>query len=426
MKVYLTLMLVAAVMTFVATPVMRALAHRVGAVTAVRDRDVHKIPTARLGGVAIFLGIGAAISLASAIPFLQPVYEVSGAAWAVLGGAALVCLLGVLDDIYDLDWMAKLAGQLFAAWIMAWGGIQLVTIPIAGVTIASSPISLAVTMLAVVVAINAVNFVDGLDGLAAGMIAIGGSAFFLYTYVLTRDASPGDYSNLATLILAALVGACLGFLPHNVHRARIFMGDSGSMVLGLTMAAAAIVVTGQIDPAIVGQRERIPAFVPIVLPIMVVAVPLLDMFLAVVRRTLRGESPWKPDAHHLHHRLLRFGHSHRWAVAVLYLWTAVFSYGTVALVFMRGRYALALMGIGALIAAAVTFSPKFRGLLVWAASAARRVADRMRGGEGDDAVAQGDGDAGGGAALEGGAEPSGEPAPRAQRKAAASAKRSHK
>lgn len=360
MKVYLTLALVAAIVTFVATPVMRTLAQRVGAVTAVRERDVHTVPTARLGGVAIFLGIAAAIALASAIPFVQPVFQVSGAAWAVIGGAALVCLLGVLDDVYDLDWMAKLAGQVFAAWIMAWGGIQLVTIPIAGVTIASSPISLAVTMIAVVVAINAVNFVDGLDGLAAGMIAIGGTAFFLYTYVLTRDASPGDYSNLASLILAALVGACVGFLPHNVHPARIFMGDSGSMVLGLTIAAAAIVVTGQIDPSVVGQRERIPAFVPIVLPIMVVAVPLIDMVLAVVRRTLRGESPWSPDSHHLHHKLLRFGHSHRWAVAVLYVWTAVLSFGTVALVFMRGRYAVALMALGMLVAAAVTFSPRFR------------------------------------------------------------------
>src|SRR5690606_33375260 len=152
--------------------------------------------------------------------------------------------------IYDLDWMAKLAGQVFAAWVMAWGGVQLVTIPIAGLTIASAPVSLAVTMVAVVVAINAVNFVDGLDGLAAGMIGIGGLAFLVYTYVIARDASPGDYSSLASLILAGLVGACLGFLPHNAHPARIFMGDSGSMVLGLTIAAAAIVVTGQIDPEV--------------------------------------------------------------------------------------------------------------------------------------------------------------------------------
>ncbi len=144
--------------------------------------------------------------------------------------------------------MAKLAGQVLAALVMAWGGVQLVTVPIAGVTIGSSYVSLVATVVVVVIAINAVNFVDGLDGLAAGMVAIGGLAFFTYTYVLARSASPGDYSSLATLILAVLVGACIGFLPHNVHPARIFMGDSGSMVLGLTIAAAAIIVTGQIDP----------------------------------------------------------------------------------------------------------------------------------------------------------------------------------
>ncbi len=382
MKVYLTLLVVAALVTYVATPAMRHLAYRIGAVTAVRERDVHTIPTARLGGVAIYLGLVAAIVTASRIPFLGRVFEVSGAAWAVLGGAGLVCLLGVIDDIYDLDWMAKLAGQVFAAWILAWGGVQLVTVPIAGVTIASSPLSLAATMLSVVIAINAVNFVDGLDGLAAGMIAIGGSALFLYTYVLARDASPGDYSSLATLVLAGLVGACLGFLPHNVHPARIFMGDSGAMVLGLTMAAAAIIVTGQVDPVIVSQGEYvpyIPAFVPIVLPIMVVAVPLLDMVLAVIRRMIRGDNPWAADAHHLHHRLLRFGHSHRWAVAVLYIWTTVLSYGTVSLVFMRGRYAVLATGLGVIVAATITFSPKFRDALVRSLrSAGSRVLAQVR------------------------------------------------
>ena len=363
MTVYLTLLVIAALVTYVATPVMRHLAYRVGAVTTARERDVHTVPTARLGGVAIYLGLVAAVVAASRIPFLGRVFEVSGAAWAVLGGAGLVCLLGVIDDIYDLDWMAKLAGQVFAAWILAWGGVQLVTVPIGGVTIASSPLSLAATMLSVVIAINAVNFVDGLDGLAAGMIAIGGSALFVYTYVLARDASPGDYSSLATLVLAALVGACLGFLPHNAHPARIFMGDSGAMVLGLTMAAASIIVTGQIDLGIVSRRESIPAIVPIILPIMVVFVPLADMALAVIRRTLRGESPWAADAHHLHHRLLRFGHSHRWAVAVLYIWTAVLSFGTVSLVFMGVREALILLGSGIVIAALITFSPKFRDAL---------------------------------------------------------------
>lgn len=367
MKVYLILMAISALLAYVATPAMRRLAFRSGAVTAVRARDVHTSPTPRLGGVAIFVGIASGIVFASAVPFLDPVFTANRTAWAVLAGAALVCALGIADDIWDLDWMAKLAGQVLAALVMAWGGVQLVTVPIAGVTIGSSYVSLIVTVVVVVIAINAVNFVDGLDGLAAGMVAIGGLAFFTYTYVLARSASPGDYSSLATLIIAVLVGACIGFLPHNVHPARIFMGDSGSMVLGLTIAAAAIIVTGQIDPGVVSERERIPAFIPIVLPLMVVAIPLIDMMLAVIRRTLRGQSPFAPDAHHLHHVLLRRGHTHRWAVGVMYLWTFVLSFGTVSIVFLPGWAAALLIALGIAAACLVTFSGGTRRALtaVW-------------------------------------------------------------
>lgn len=364
MKVYLTLLIVAALMTYVATPAMRHLAIRLGAVTAVRARDVHSVPTARLGGVAIFLGLAAGLLVASTIPFLDGVYENSHGAWAVLGASALLCAIGVADDVWDLDWMAKLAGQILAALLLAFGGVQLVTLPIAGRTIGDSYLSLIATVVVVVVAINAVNFVDGLDGLAAGIVAIGGLAFMIYSYVLARGASPGDYSSLATVITATMVGACVGFLPHNVHPARIFMGDSGSMVLGLIFAAATITVTGQIDPQVVSQREQLPAFLPIVLPLAVVAIPLIDMALAFVRRLGRGQSPFKPDAHHLHHRLLRFGHSHRWAVGVLWLWTFVLAFAAVSMVFLTLREGLALLACGLVVATGITFSPAVRRLLL--------------------------------------------------------------
>lgn len=363
MKVYLTLLVISALVTFVTTPVMRNLAFRWGAVTAVRDRDVHTTPTPRLGGVAIYLGLVVGMAIASTVPFLEGVFETSNAAWAVLAGAGLVCILGVVDDIWDLDWMAKLAGQMLGALLMAWGGVQLVAVPLGGLTIGSSYLSLIATVLVSVVAMNAVNFVDGLDGLAAGVVALGGMAFMTYTYILARGASPGDYSSLATLILAVMVGACIGFLPHNLHPARIFMGDSGSMVLGVTFAAAALIVTGQIDPSVVNQRESIPAFIPIALPIAVVAVPLIDMTLAFFRRLRRGQSPFKADSHHLHHLLIRHGHSHRWAVSVMWVWTAVMSFGTVSLVFMPLKYAGALIAVALLLAAALTFSPGFRRAL---------------------------------------------------------------
>ncbi|MCB2411773.1 undecaprenyl/decaprenyl-phosphate alpha-N-acetylglucosaminyl 1-phosphate transferase [Demequina sp. TTPB684] len=360
MKVYLTLLVVSALVTYVATPAMRHLAIRLGAVTAVRARDVHLVPTARLGGVAIYLGLAAGLLLASTIPFLSGVFAASNSAWAVMAGAGLVCAVGVVDDVWDLDWMAKLAGQILAALLMAWGGVQLVALPIGGRTIGDSYLSLIATVVIVVVAINAVNFVDGLDGLAAGLVAIGGMAFMVYTYALARDASPGDYSSLATVLAAVMVGACLGFLPHNVHPARIFMGDSGSMVLGLAFAAAAITVTGQIDPQVVSQRATIPAFLPMLLPLAVVAIPLLDMGLAFLRRLGKGKSPFQPDAHHLHHRLLKFGHSHRWAVAVLWLWTFVVSFSAASVVLVRLRYAALMAVLGLIVAAGITFSPGLR------------------------------------------------------------------
>ena len=266
--------------------------------------------------------------------------------------------LGVADDIWDLDWVTKLVGQVVAAGLMAWiGGVQLFAVPIAGLTIGSSRLSLVATIAVVVVAANAVNFVDGLDGLAAGLIAIGGSGFFVYTYLLARDASPSDYSNVATVVVAVLVGACLGFLPHNFHPARIFMGDSGSMLIGLVMAAAGIVVTGQFDPAVVSERQQFPAFLPIILPVAVLLLPLLDMALAVVRRMAKGHSPFKPDRLHLHHRLLHLGHSHRRAVAIKYLWTVVFTFGAAALAVWSSERVRTVTGIGAVVALGLTLGP---------------------------------------------------------------------
>lgn len=358
MRVYLLTMLVAAAVTYLTTPLARWLALRSGAITAVRDRDVHAIPTPRMGGVAMLLGMAVAMVLASRMPFLEGVFTTSDQAWGILGGATLVALLGAADDIWDLDWFTKLAGQVLAAGFMAWqGGVQLYALPIAGRTIYSSTLSLVATVLVVVVAINAVNFVDGLDGLAAGVIAIGGAGFFVYTYLLTQVASSEDYSNIASLVTAVLVGACLGFLPHNFHPARIFMGDSGAMVIGLTIAGAGIVVTGQIDPLPVTERQAFPAFLPIVLPIAVLVLPLLDMGLAVIRRVGAGRSPFHPDRRHLHHQLLRLGHTHRRAVVIMYLWTALFAFGTAALVRWSTTTTLWLLGVGSVVALLLTLGP---------------------------------------------------------------------
>lgn len=357
MRVYLLAMLVAAAVTYLTTPLARWLALRTGAITAVRDRDVHATPIPRLGGVAMLLGMAVAMVLAAQMPFLEGVF-VAPTAWAILGAATLVGLLGAADDIWELDWVTKLTGQVLAAGLLVWlGDVQLYALPIAGRTIGSSNLSLAATVLTVVVAINAVNFVDGLDGLAAGLIAIGGTGFFIYTYLLTQQTSATDYSNVASLVLAVLIGACLGFLPHNFHPARVFMGDSGSMVIGLTIAAAAIVVTGQFDSGTVTTRQQFPAFLPIVLPVAVLVLPLLDMGLAVIRRLGAGKSPFHPDRHHLHHRLLQLGHSHRRAVVIMYLWTALFALGAAALAVWPTDRVVTVVALGAVIAVLLTLGP---------------------------------------------------------------------
>ena len=347
MKVYLLVMAIAAATTYVAVPIIRHVALVGNALTPVRARDVHSTPIPRLGGVAMFFGLFSAISVASTIPYLSDVIDSS--AWAVVLGAGLVCLLGVVDDLWELDWMTKLAGQILAAGVMAWQGVQLLTFPVAGLTIGSSRLSLISTVIVVVAAINAVNFVDGLDGLAAGIIGIGSTAFFLYTYVLTRATSPGSYSSLAATIVAALIGVCVGFLPHNFNPATIFMGDSGAMQLGLVSAAS-----GQTDPGSFDGSRALPAFMPILLPLAVLLLPLTDMIMAIVRRTRKGLSPTHPDRMHMHHRLLAAGHSHRRAVLVMYLWAAVASFPVAAMAFFPLSWVLAGLAIAVLFAFVVT------------------------------------------------------------------------
>lgn len=351
MKVYLLILLVAAAITYVSVPVVRHIALVTHTLTPVRSRDVHKVPVPRLGGVAMYVGMVAAIAVASHIPYLEGVFE-GGSAWGVVTSGGLLCALGVVDDLFDLEWWAKLAGQALAASILAWQGVQLVSFPIAGLTIGSSGFSMVMTIFVVLTAINAVNFVDGLDGLAAGTVAIGAMAFFGYTYVLTRNTSPDSYASLAATLGAALIGICLGFLPHNFNPATIFMGDCGSMLLGLMSAATAIVVTGQIDPISISYGRALPAFLPVLLPLAMMLLPLTDMMLAVVRRVSAGKSPFHPDRMHIHHRLLSAGLTHRRVVLVMYMWTAAVAFPLAAWAFIDTRQAILALGLS-LIAAFV-------------------------------------------------------------------------
>ena len=355
MRVYLFIALVAACATYLFTPIVRHLAIRLGAVGEVRKRDVHTIPTPRMGGLAMLCGFLTAMLFASRLDFLQGVFRQNHQAWIVMAGAILICLLGIADDVWDLDWMLKLAGQLLIAVFVAWGGLQIIALPIGSLVTASPTISIAITALLIVVSINAVNFVDGLDGLAAGIVAIGGIAFGIYSYILART-SP-SYASMATLLDIAMVGICVGFLLHNWHPAKLFMGDSGSMLLGYLITCASIVMTGRLDPATVSTSIYLPAFMPVLLPILVLFLPVLDMMMAIVRRLRKGQSPMHPDRMHLHHRMLRIGHSVRGAVLILWGWAALIAFGSIMLLFFTPWHVFIVFAVAAVILTIATMAP---------------------------------------------------------------------
>lgn len=328
----------------------------------IRDRDVHKRPTPRLGGVAMFLGIVATFVVASQLDQFHLVFAKPGPILAILGAAFIIVLIGVADDLWDLDWTTKLAGQIIAAGLLAWQGVQLTNLPIpGGVVVLSSYSGLIISVLAIVLVMNAVNFIDGLDGLVAGVVIIASSVFFLYSYILANQIAQTEYFNLASLITAVLIGACVGFLPLNWHPAKLFMGDAGSMLVGLLMATSAISVTGQVDVTRVEfARQLVPAFIPILLPFAILVVPLLDFCLAVLRRLRAGKSPFSADRKHLHHRLLDMGHSDVHAVLIFYAWTTVVAVGSLMFLFVPTIWALVFVAIGLVICGIVTLAPLTR------------------------------------------------------------------
>ncbi|KOG91947.1 transferase, partial [Streptomyces varsoviensis] len=340
MREYLLTLCVTAAVTYLLTGPVRKFAMMAGAVPEIRARDVHREPTPRLGGIAMFGGLCAGLLVAAHLQNLKGVFELSNEPRALLSGAGLIWLLGVLDDKFGVDALVKLGGQMIAAGVMVLQGLTILWIPVPGVgTVALTPMQgTLLTVALVVLTINAVNFVDGLDGLAAGMVCIASAAFFMYAYRIwfgygIEAAAP------ATLFAAILMGMCLGFLPHNMHPARIFMGDSGSMLIGLVLAAGAISITGQVDPdamRLFAGSERaavhgtVPVYIPLLLPLTVVMVPVADLILAIVRRTWNGQSPFAADRGHLHHRLLEIGHSHSRAVLIMYFWSGLIAFGAVA------------------------------------------------------------------------------------------------
>lgn len=382
MKYYLLAGAIAAVVSFCMSWIVWKLGLRYGWYPKVRERDVHRTPTPRLGGIAMYIGVIVAMLAAwflfpsiAGTDYFRLVFSEPGRVLAVLGGATIIVVLGVADDIWDLDWMTKLAGQIIAAGILAWQGVAIVSLPIGNTLgVGSSYMSLIFTVLAVVLVMNAVNFIDGLDGLVAGVAIIAGGVFFLYTFFINRVVVQTEFFfNLPSLLTAVLVGACFGFLILNWHPAKLFMGDAGALLVGFLMATSAVSVTGNIDPAAVQTRQALlPAFIPILLPFAILIVPILDFGLAVTRRLSAGKSPFSADRKHLHHRLLDMGHSHFHAVLIFYAWTATVAVGCLLFLFVDWYWVLTFVAVGFTVCAVATFAPLGRKRAEFAAQAATR------------------------------------------------------
>ena len=330
MREYILCLVAAAAVTYLLTPLARELAKKWKVMAPVRDRDVHDTPTPLLGGLAMVGGLLAGGILASKLPMMSAVFDSGRTPLALLSGVAIIVALGVVDDKWGLDAPTKLAGQVLAAGVMAFQGIAIIWLPIGGTFVLDPLTSVLFTVLIVVISINAINFVDGLDGLAAGIVLVAAGAFFGYAYLLSVESGL-DRATLATLVSVLLVGMTVGFLPHNYTPARIFMGDTGSMLLGLLLAAGTITLSGQVDPSALTTGALLPTLLPIALPVAVMAIPLVDLLLAVIRRTRAGRNPFAPDKQHLHHRLLEMGHSQGRAVLLMYAWTGLVAGTAVAL-----------------------------------------------------------------------------------------------
>ncbi|WP_017615183.1 glycosyltransferase family 4 protein [Nocardiopsis salina] len=369
MREYALTFVIAAAVTYLLVPLVRKFAIAIGATPPVRDRDVHKEPIPRMGGIAIYGGFAAALLISAQLPHLQNVF-VADTWWGLLLAGGLITLIGIIDDRWGMDAISKLAGQTAAAGILVAHGVQLLWLPLPGTQLSLGPwLGAMISVLLIVVTINAVNFADGLDGLAAGIVGISALAFFAYYYVIAVEQG-FERQSYPAMIAIILAGTCLGFLFHNFHPAKIFMGDTGSMLLGLLLTSITINVTGQFDANTAREEfnSGLVVFLPILLPLLVIALPLADLVLAVLRRTLAGKSPFAPDRGHLHHRLLDMGHSHVRAVLLMYLWAGIVAFAAVSLsVFDTPFIVLTVTALVAVCAVGLIVLPRLRrrGLLSW-------------------------------------------------------------
>ncbi len=319
---------VAAIVTFTTTPLVGILARRQGWVYLPNDRTVHQSPLPDVGGLAMYFGLLAAMLAAWLLDAFDVLFASNSEPIGVLVAATIIYVVGFVDDIRGLSPPAKVAGTVLAGLALVQFGVVMYAFRL---PFFDGPILLAqewrplVTVLWLLGMTTAVNLIDGLDGLAAGIVAIGAGAFFLYSQELI-DSEVLDVRNIGPLVAIIAVGVCVGFLPHNFNPARIMMGDGGALLLGLLLAVATSVVGGRADSfnqEFVGQTYFFLA--PLAIPLLILGVPILDLAFAIFRRATSRRSLSTADKGHLHHRLMDLGHGHRRSVVILWTWTLLLS-----------------------------------------------------------------------------------------------------
>ncbi len=346
---YLVVLSVTVGTTLLLTPLVRRLAVRLGAVVAPDERRVHPRPTPTLGGVAMYGGLLAGLGAATLVPQFDPVFRDNSEPLGILLGATIILLVGALDDLLELSAPAKAAGMVLAGSALSLLGVSMLwfRVPFGGIVSVSPDLAPLVTVVWVLALANAVNFIDGLDGLAAGVVAIAAGAFALYSDHLFELGRLGvDNNSIGPLVAVVALGMCLGFLPFNVHPARMFMGDAGALLLGLLMACWTLLVGGGTHEAATGSTYFFLA--PLLIPLVIMGVPVLDLAFAVVRRASKRISPAVADRNHLHHRLERLGHGQRRSVFILWAWTAILSGLVLATVYTEQADAFVPAAVAAL------------------------------------------------------------------------------
>jgi UDP-GlcNAc:undecaprenyl-phosphate/decaprenyl-phosphate GlcNAc-1-phosphate transferase len=374
---YLVVFAAAAMITFVATPLVRRAVIKMGVIDYPSDRRVHPKPTPTMGGLAMYLGFVVAFALSMFLPTFRGLHAANPEPLAAFVTCSLMMGLGAVDDIKGVRALTKLTAQIFVGGVLVVFGVQVAYFFLPGQPVqilsVSSDLAVPLTILWVVVIANAVNLVDGLDGLASGMVAIASTAFFVY---MVRSPGLFGEASEAALLSAITAGICIGFLPWNFHPARIFMGDSGSMLLGMLIAIATI--SGVLKNAYPPGAGDIAAIAgPVAVPLLVLFVPFLDVLLAVVRRTRRHQGIGVADKEHIHHRLMDIGHGHRQAVLLMYLWSALISGSALAIGLIDGRLAVGAILVGSVALFLVTALPRL--------AERRRNGDGNGNGSGDDA-----------------------------------------